>query len=84
MRILLSSINDTQDSWSTSPKANSYPEAISHLAAFAEYKRTSKRGWVKERQELAGLYSNIQTKIRTYGLRGWEPATGLRLEVILV
>jgi len=50
------------------------------LGQFAEYKKTSKRSWVKERQELAGLYSNIQTKIRTYGLAAWEPRDGLQLE----
>ena len=68
-------------SWLNAPPPTSYPEAMAHLGGFAEYKKKSKRTFVKERQELAGLYSNIQTKLRTYGLRAWEPKEGLRLEV---
>ena len=81
MTILLDAIHSTQSTWQKAPQASAYPEAISHLAAFADYKKTSKRSWVKERQELAALYSNIQTKLRTYALRAWEPREGLRLEV---
>ncbi|KAK4688455.1 hypothetical protein P7C73_g1661, partial [Tremellales sp. Uapishka_1] len=80
MENLQAALATTQSSWSASPGPTTYPEAISHLSQFAEYKKTSKRAWVKERQELAALYSNIQTKLRTYGLRSWEPRDGLRLQ----
>jgi hypothetical protein len=46
---------------------------------FAAYKKTKKREWIKERQELGTLYSNIQTKSRTYGLQRWEPQAGMGL-----
>nr|ODO02601.1 actin cross-linking [Cryptococcus depauperatus CBS 7855] len=77
---LLSSLSSTEESWSVSPQPTTYPEAIAYLAQFNEYKRTFKRNWVKERQELAALYSNIQTKIKTYALKSWEPTEGLGLE----
>ncbi|WWD18173.1 hypothetical protein CI109_102622 [Kwoniella shandongensis] len=80
LSLLLESLSSTQFSWSTAPQPDTYPDAIAHLNRFNDYKKTSKRGWVKERQELAALYSNIQTKIKTYALRPWEPKDGLRLE----
>ncbi|WWC88137.1 uncharacterized protein L201_003041 [Kwoniella dendrophila CBS 6074] len=80
MTSLLSSLDSTLHSWSVTPQSTTYPEAISHLTRFNDYKKTTKRGYVKERQELAALYSNIQTKIRTYSLKSWEPRHDLRLE----
>ena len=81
MAALLAALDSTESSWSSSPSASTYPEAMSHLGAFTEYKKTSKRAWVKERQELGALYSNIQTKLKTYALRAWQPRDGLKLEV---
>lgn len=81
MAVLLEDLETTRRSWSSAPQPKTYPEAMGYLGHFAEYKRTSKRGFVRERQELAALYSNIQTKLRTYSLRAWEPKEGLRLEV---
>lgn len=80
MSALLAAMNQTRAVWASATPASSYPEAIGQKDAFAEYKRTSKRTWVRERQELSQLYSNIQTKLRTYSLRSWEPRKGLRLE----
>lgn len=80
MEILLASMNTTVGSWSSTTPPNTYIDAIAHLAKFSEYKKTTKRAWVRERQELAALYSNIQTKLRTYALRSWEPRSGLALE----
>jgi len=80
METLLSSMEDVKRGWQVNTPPTTYPEGIARLAAFAEYKKTTKRAWVRERQELAALYSNIQTKLRTYALRSWEPRSGLRLE----
>ncbi|ODO11861.1 hypothetical protein I350_00645 [Cryptococcus amylolentus CBS 6273] len=82
LALLLSALATTEQAWSISPTPESYPDAKAHLAQFNEYKRTLKREWVKERQELAALYSNIQTKIRTYALKEWEPKEGLGLEYL--
>lgn len=80
MSALLDAMNQTRAVWASATPAASYPEAISQKEVFAEYKKTNKRTWVRERQELSQLYSNIQTKLRTYSLRSWEPRKGLRLD----
>lgn len=80
MSALLNAMNQTRAVWANATPATSYPEAITQKDVFAEYKKTNKRTWVRERQELSQLYSNIQTKLRTYSLRSWEPRQGLRLE----
>ena len=81
MTVLLQSLASTQTLWTDAAQPETYHEAMSHLGQFAVYKKTSKREYVRERQELAALYSNIQTKLRTYSLRAWEPSEGLRLDV---
>lgn len=80
MAALLAALAKQRQGWTAAEQPKSYPDAISQLSQFADYKKTSKRTWVRERQELAQLYSNIQTKLRTYSLRSWEPVEGLRLE----
>lgn len=48
-----------------------------HMDKLKEYKRTTKRDWVREKGELDALLANIQTKLRTYELRPWYPRAGL-------
>lgn len=79
LALLLSAVSSTQRSWAAAQPQPDYKSAISSLSEFAEYKKTSKRQWGREKQELGALYSNIQTKLRTYGLNSWEPAQGMRL-----
>ncbi len=38
-----------------------------------------KRSWVTEKQDIATLFGNVQTKLRTYGLREYVPPPGLTL-----
>ncbi|BEI86984.1 hypothetical protein CcaverHIS002_0703300 [Cutaneotrichosporon cavernicola] len=80
MAALLQALVKTRTAWSAAEAPASYPQAMAQKTEFMEHKKTSKRSWVRERQELAQLYSNIQTKLRTYSLRSWEPREGLRLE----
>lgn len=48
---------------------------------FASYKQTTKREWVQEKSDLAMLIGNVQTKLRTYGLREYIPPPGLSIGV---
>lgn len=80
MALLLEAMEKTRNGWSVAEHPVSYPAAMEQKQQFTEYKKTSKRSWVRERQELAQLYGNIQTKLRTYSLRLWEPRDGLRLQ----
>ncbi|KAG8861753.1 hypothetical protein FRB96_002711 [Tulasnella sp. 330] len=50
-----------------------------HSAAFQLYKQTKKRDWVSEKSDLAMLFSNVQTKLKTYGLREYIPPPGLSI-----
>ncbi|BFZ59316.1 alpha-actinin [Saitoella coloradoensis] len=79
MRALLSVISSIQSHWSTSTFDNSYADAKKQSNDFNEYKKLEKREWVKEKTALESLLGNIQTKLRTYGLKGYEPPEGLGL-----
>ncbi|KAG9035887.1 hypothetical protein FRB95_010290 [Tulasnella sp. JGI-2019a] len=50
-----------------------------HSAAFQLYKQTKKRDWISEKSDLAMLFSNIQTKLKTYNLREYVPPPGLSI-----
>lgn len=52
-----------------------------HSAEFQAYKQSQKRGWVSEKSDLAMLFGNIQTKLKTYGLREYVPPPGLSIGV---
>ncbi|KAJ7600888.1 actin cross-linking [Mycena floridula] len=77
MQLLLSALGDMQARWSASAFTGSYTDAKEHSAEFTTYKQTLKRAWVTEKQDLATLFGNVQTKLRTYGLREYVPPPGL-------
>jgi len=54
-----------------------YADVKEHAASFATYKQTTKRTWVTEKQDLATLLGNVQTKLKTYKLRPYIPPSGL-------
>jgi len=59
-----------------------YADVKEHAAKFATYKQTTKRTWVTEKQDLATLLGNVQTKLKTYKLRPYVPPSGLALSDI--
>jgi hypothetical protein len=70
-----------QSRWSASKFTGTYTDAKEYSTDFAKYKQTTKRTWVTERQDVATLFGNVQTKLRTYGLREYVPPKGLALSV---
>ncbi|KAG1748735.1 calponin homology domain-containing protein [Suillus lakei] len=76
---LLHALSEVQKKWSTSRFTGSYTDAKEQSATFTTYKHTTKRTWVTERQDVTTLLGNIQTKLRTYGLREYIPPPGLAL-----
>lgn len=70
---------DIQHQWATSSFAGTYVDAKSQSADFLKYKKTEKRTWVTEKQDITTLFSNIQTKLETYNLREYVPPPGLAL-----
>jgi hypothetical protein len=67
--------------WAQATFDSTYQNAKAESSALATYKTSEKRIWVTERQDLITLYSNVQTKVKTYGLRPWVPAPELSPQV---
>ncbi|OJA17199.1 hypothetical protein AZE42_00212 [Rhizopogon vesiculosus] len=78
-RALLYALSEVQQKWSASQFTGTYADAKEQSTAFTTYKHTTKRTWVIERQDVTTLLGNIQTKLRTYGLREYIPPPGLTL-----
>lgn len=77
VRELLRSMSEMQEVWGAKEFAGTYADAVQHSASFQNYKQTTKRSWVTEKQDVATLFGNVQTKLKTYGLREYIPAPGL-------
>lgn len=76
-RNLLRALSEVQAEWTASEFAGTYADAKAQSASFHGYKHSTKRSWVTERQDITTLFGNIQTKLRTYGLREYVPSQGL-------
>lgn len=76
-RQLLRALAEVQEQWRASRFTGTYVDAKGQSSAFTTYKQTTKRIWVTERQDVTTLFGNIQTKLRTYGLREYVPPVGL-------
>jgi hypothetical protein len=81
---LLAAIENVCAEWKDTQFAGTYADAMRCSAEFTSYKQTTKRNWVTEKQDLASLFGNIQTKLKTYNLRPYLPAPGLDLEVRVI
>ncbi|KAI0696415.1 actinin-like protein [Cytidiella melzeri] len=79
VRALLASVLEIQALWAAQKFTGSYTDAKEHAANFQRYKQSTKRQWVTEKQDVSTLFSNVQTKLRTYGLREYVPPGGLSL-----
>lgn len=78
---LLSSVLEIQALWAAIRFTGTYADAKEHASNFQNYKSTTKRTWVTEKQDVTSLFGNVQTKLRTYGLREYVPPPGLALAV---
>ncbi|RDX53548.1 actinin-like protein [Lentinus brumalis] len=77
VRELLRSMAEMREVWNAKEFAGTYADAVQHSASFQNHKQTTKRSWVTEKQDVATLFGNVQTKLKTYGLREYVPAPGL-------
>ena len=76
---LLAALTDIRAQWSSQVFTGTYTDAKEQSAEFTAYKQSTKRTWVTERQDLATLFGNVQTKLKTYSLRDYVPPAGLAL-----
>ena len=81
---LLIALKETQEMWASVKFTGTYADVKEHAAKFATYKQTTKRAWVTEKQDLATLLGNVQTKLKTYKLRPYVPPPGLALSVRII
>ena len=72
---------EIQALWAAIKFTGTYTDAKEHASNFQKYKQTTKRQWVIEKQDVSQLFGNVQTKLRTYGLREYVPPAGLSLAV---
>ncbi|KAJ3846918.1 actinin-like protein [Lentinula lateritia] len=79
VRLLLLAWTEMQTSWKASLFTGTYTESRERSAEFSTYKQTIKRAWVTEKQDIATLFGNVQTKLKTYGLREYVPPPNLSL-----
>ncbi|EIW59419.1 actinin-like protein [Trametes versicolor FP-101664 SS1] len=77
VRELLRSMSEMRANWAAKSFVGTYSDARQHAASFQQYKQTTKRSWVTEKQDVATLFGNVQTKLKTYGLREYVPPPGL-------
>src|SRR5258708_26734299 len=80
---LLAAMEAKREEWKRVMIEGTYATAMKRSSDFSEYKQTIKREWVTEKQDLTSLLGNIQTKLKPYNLRPYEPPPGLGLEVVL-
>ncbi|KAK9898107.1 hypothetical protein P389DRAFT_65766 [Cystobasidium minutum MCA 4210] len=78
-RELITATHDILTQWSESSLSSTYTEAKQESHDFALYKKTLKRQWVGQKADLAGLLSNISTKLKTYNMKPYIPPPGLGL-----
>jgi hypothetical protein len=77
VRALHAEISDKSTQFANSPDLSTYPEVKSALRDFREYRRTKRRQMVQEKDDLATLFTSIQTKLRFQKLPAYEPPAGL-------
>jgi len=80
MRTLLLQIAEQRQAWEVARFDGSYADAREQNREFSRYKQKSKRAWVAEKSDLAGLLGNIKTKLATYRLLPYEPPPELSVE----
>ncbi|GAA5820946.1 hypothetical protein JCM11251_001888 [Rhodosporidiobolus azoricus] len=61
------------------PPQTPYATLFALRASSSDHRRTARRTWHKEKMDTAELLGNVREKLRTYGLRAYEPEVGIRV-----
>ena len=76
-RQLTNDIKQQMAYWVDQTFDSTYRDARQKRQEFANYKSTTRRTWIAEKQDLYALLSNLQTKLITYNMRPYNPPEGL-------
>ncbi|EEB09417.2 alpha-actinin [Schizosaccharomyces japonicus yFS275] len=79
MRSLLKKLTQTQNVWLNTVLGDNYASLKKQSNSFGRFKSSVKREWVKEKMDLESLLGTIQTNLKTYQLKKYEPPAGLRI-----
>jgi hypothetical protein len=79
VKLLMKQIEELIESWKNQNTANSYKELREELDNVYAFKRGLKRQWTSDKRDLDTLLGNIQTKLKTYNLKPYNPPEGLTL-----
>lgn len=74
---LKSALTSKAQELSSAALGNDYSTSRSLIAEFRNYRKTQKRTWVGEQEELASLFNTIQAKLRTNRRPAYVPPAGL-------
>lgn len=79
MQDLFVAIDTLLITWRMATFSGAYDDAKRQSIEFSEFKCGIKRDWIKEKLALESLLGNIQTKLKTYGLKSYQPPKDLSL-----
>jgi len=77
VRALHAEIDEKSKQFSHAHDHDTYAGVKAAMVEFREYRRTKRRLMVQEKDDLAALYTSIQTKLRFQKLPPYEPPKGL-------
>jgi hypothetical protein len=77
VKTLHGEIDHRSKEFSQSKNLDTYHEVKAAMVTFREYRRTKRRQMVQEKDDLATLFTSIQTKLRFQKLPPYQPPSGL-------
>jgi uncharacterized coiled-coil DUF342 family protein len=77
VRALHGEIDEKSQQFAHAKDVDTYVEVKAVMVTFREYRRTKRRQMVQDKDDLATLFSSIQTKLRFQKLPPYEPPSGL-------
>ncbi|GAA5892714.1 hypothetical protein JCM6882_000562 [Rhodosporidiobolus microsporus] len=79
VRALLSALDAHLSSLRPLPPSTPYATLFALRSSASDHRRMTRRAWHREKMDTAELLGNVREKLRTYGLRGYEPEEGVRV-----
>jgi len=79
-RILQGEANEKSEEFHQSTVSEDYNATINHITQFREYRKSKRREFIKERDDLASLFNTINFKLISHGLNPYTPPHGLSVD----
>jgi len=79
-RTLQGESNNKRDELQNSDLSDSYNDTMDNITEFRNYRKTKRREFIKERDNLATLFNTINLKLISHGLNVYVPPQGLTVD----